>query len=159
VTHPEMMRYFMTIPEASQLVLQAGAMGRGGEIFILDMGEPVRILDLAKDAIMLSGLRPFEDIDIVFSGVRQGEKLSEALEIKEEKMSKTPHPKIYIGTIASYPPDGVGSAIESLSILSNSGDELEIRRLFTRLLPEARLQRDDQADAQTWQAHAAARLH
>ncbi|MEP6911762.1 MAG: nucleoside-diphosphate sugar epimerase/dehydratase, partial [bacterium] len=99
VTHPEMTRYFMTIPEAAQLVLQAGAMGNGGEIFILDMGEPVLILDLAKAAITLSGLRPFADIDIVFTGMRSGEKLFEELELTEEQMSRTRNPKIFIGKI------------------------------------------------------------
>jgi len=140
VTHPEMRRYFMTIPEATQLVLQAGAMGTGGEIFILDMGEPVRILDLAKDAIILSGLRPFEDIDIVFSGVRSGEKLFEEFEIIEEKMSKTRHPKIFIGTIAPYPHQRVRDALESLAVLAKSGQEHEIRRFLNELLPEATLE-------------------
>jgi FlaA1/EpsC-like NDP-sugar epimerase len=135
-----MRRYFMTIPEATQLVLQAGAMGTGGEIFILDMGEPVRILDLAKDAIILSGLRPFEDIDIVFSGVRSGEKLFEEFEIIEEKMSKTRHPKIFIGTIAPYPHQRVRDALESLAVLAKSGQEHEIRRFLNELLPEATLE-------------------
>src|SRR4029079_12749704 len=91
VTHPEMTRYFMTIPEAAQLVLQAGAMGQGGEIFILDMGKPVRILELAKSAITLSGLRPFTDIEIVFTGMRPGEKLFEELELTEEQTARTRH--------------------------------------------------------------------
>jgi FlaA1/EpsC-like NDP-sugar epimerase len=80
-----MTRYFMTIPEASQLVLQAGALGTGGEIFILDMGEPVKIVNLAEDMIGLSGLTPYEDVDIVFTGVRKGEKLFEELEITGRK--------------------------------------------------------------------------
>lgn len=140
VTHPEMTRYFMTIPEAAQLVLQAGAMGEGGEIFILDMGEPVRILDLAKEAVTLSGLRPFEDIDIVFTGMRPGEKLFEELEITEEQMSKTRHPKIFIGKIAAYPEEQMHHATERLRMLSLGGKDREIRRYLSQFLPEARLQ-------------------
>ena len=140
VTHPDMVRYFMTIPEASQLVLQAGAIGGGGEIFILDMGEPVRILDLAKEAITLSGLRPFEDIDIVFTGIRPGEKLFEELEIKEEQMSKTRHPKIFIGRIAAYPERELRRALERLQFLVRSGNEQELRKFLRDLLPESRIE-------------------
>jgi len=139
VTHPEMTRYFMTIPEAAQLVLQAGAMGQGGEIFILDMGNPVRILDLAKSAITLSGLRPFSDIDIVFTGVRSGEKLFEELELTDEKTSKTRHPKIFIGKIQAYPEEKVRHALERLAILSERGSEVEVRMFLNELLPEAHL--------------------
>ncbi|MFA5238154.1 MAG: nucleoside-diphosphate sugar epimerase/dehydratase [Phycisphaerae bacterium] len=96
VTHPEMKRYFMTIPEASQLVLQAATMGKGGEIFVLDMGEPVKIVDLAKELITLSGFSPEEDIEIRFTGVRPGEKLFEELSIAGEDMQLTKHPKIAI---------------------------------------------------------------
>ncbi len=96
VTHPDMTRYFMTIPEAAQLVLQAGTMGNGGEIFVLDMGDPVKIVDLAHNMITLSGLRPGEDIDVVFSGTRPGEKLFEELLIDGENVNPTRHPKIGI---------------------------------------------------------------
>src|SRR5215213_3823619 len=113
VTHKDMTRYFMTIPEAAQLVLQAGALGQGGEIFILDMGQPVRILDLAEDMIRLSGLTPYEDIDIAFTGVRKGEKLFEELEITGENLLKTHHPKIFIGKIAPYSGEEVSRIISA----------------------------------------------
>lgn len=96
VTHPEVTRFFMTIPEAAQLVLQAGSMGHRGEIFLLDMGEPVRILELAEELIRLCGLRPYEDIDIVFSGLRPGEKLYEELLLAGEDILGTSHDKIFV---------------------------------------------------------------
>jgi FlaA1/EpsC-like NDP-sugar epimerase len=96
VTHPEIYRYFMTIPESVQLIMQAGAMGKGGEIFILDMGEPVKIVDLAQDMITLSGLEPDKDIKIVFTGLRPGEKLYEELLTDGEKITSTLHEKIKV---------------------------------------------------------------
>lgn len=140
VTHPEMVRYFMTIPEAAQLVLQASAIGKGGEIFILDMGEPVNILDLAKDTITLSGLKPDEDIDIVFTGIRPGEKLFEELETGEEQMIKTQHPKIFIGRLAAYPAHKLEHALNRLSILAANGWDRELRKFLSELIPEAQLQ-------------------
>jgi FlaA1/EpsC-like NDP-sugar epimerase len=140
VTHPDMVRYFMTIPEASQLVLQAGAMGGGGEIFILNMGEPVRILDLAKQTILLSGLRPHEDIDIIFTGVRPGEKLFEELETAEEELIKTLHPKIFIGKISAYPHDVIQQALHRLSVLAAKGWSEELRKELNELLPESQLE-------------------
>jgi FlaA1/EpsC-like NDP-sugar epimerase len=139
VTHPDMVRYFMTIPESSQLVLQAGAMGEGGEIFILDMGEPVRILDMAKDMIHLFGLKPFEDIDIVFSGIRPGEKLFEELETEGEDLKKTKHPKIFIGTINTYDDHEVVDALKRFEGLGQLGKEAELRRFLSEFLPEARI--------------------
>ena len=137
VTHKDMTRYFMTIPEASQLVLQAGALGSGGEIFILDMGQPVKILDLAEDMIRLSGLTPYEDIDIQFTGIRGGEKLFEELEISGENLLKTRNPKIFIGNIATYLPEQVSSIMTEFREAVDSKDESEIRRLFNKFLPEA----------------------
>ncbi len=139
VTHPEMVRYFMTIPEAVQLVLQAGAMGEGGEIFILDMGEPVRILDLARDTITLSGFKPHEDIEIVFTGIRPGEKLFEELDTDGENVAKTRHPKIFIGKIAAYPEAKVGQALQRLAELSRNGHDTDLRAYLNELLPEATL--------------------
>lgn len=139
VTHPDMERYFMTIPEAAQLVLEATTIGQGGEIFVLDMGEPVKILDLAKDVITLSGLRPYEDIDIVFTGIRPGEKLFEELSITEECMSRTRHPKIFIGNIAGCPVEKIRRALQRLTEFCQEDNTAAIVKTLSELVPEARL--------------------
>jgi FlaA1/EpsC-like NDP-sugar epimerase len=136
VTHPEMKRYFMTIPEACQLILQAGAMGRGGEIFILDMGEPVKIVDLARDLIRLSGLTPDEDIAIAFTGMRPGEKLFEELSFDAEKAQKTRHEKIFVGTFRPYPWEEIERGLAELHRLSDGSSGDRIREAFRRLIPE-----------------------
>lgn len=137
VTHPDMTRYFMTIPEASQLVLQAGAIGAGGEIFILDMGEPVKITQLAEDLIRLSGLQPYEDIEIIFTGMRPGEKLFEELEITGEDLVKTNHAKIFIGKINALPTTEVKQMLARFASAVAQHDATEIRRLLNKFLPEA----------------------
>jgi FlaA1/EpsC-like NDP-sugar epimerase len=143
ITDKRMKRYFMTIPESAQLVLQAGALGssgRGGEVFILQMGEPVRIMDLAEALITLSGFKPHEDIKIVETGRRPGEKLYEDLTIKEEDVSVTQHPKIFINKIANRPAEDMRLALERLAELSKNGHERELRRYLNELLPEAQLE-------------------
>ena len=145
VTHPEMKRYFMSIPEAAQLVLQAGMMGEGGEIFILDMGEPVSILQMAESIITLSGFKPYEDIDVVFTGPRPGEKLFEELAINEECLTKTRHPKIFIGKIAPYPEKQMHLVLDQLTLISNSRDDQELRRFLNQLLHDASLEVSPQA--------------
>ncbi|MBE0537906.1 MAG: polysaccharide biosynthesis protein [Phycisphaerae bacterium] len=136
VTHPEMRRYFMTIPEASQLVLQAATMGQGGEIFVLDMGEPVKIVDLARELITLSGFRPGEDIEIAFAGVRPGEKLFEELSIAGEDMLPTRHPKI--GIWKNIPKDRhvLRSEIDDLVTVARAGDYDAIVAAVKILIPE-----------------------
>jgi FlaA1/EpsC-like NDP-sugar epimerase len=136
VTHPEMRRYFMTIPEASQLVLQAGTMGKGGEIFVLDMGEPVKIVDLATDLITLSGLRPGEDIEIKFTGVRAGEKLFEELNMAEENADKTLHPKIFIGRMSPRPYESVARPIEELLAIADQSTAAAIEERLKQMVPE-----------------------
>ncbi|MCI0492646.1 MAG: polysaccharide biosynthesis protein, partial [Planctomycetes bacterium] len=136
VTHPDMTRYFMTIPEAAQLVLQAGTMGRGGEIYMLHMGEPVRILDLARDMITLSGLRPGVDIEIIFTGKRPGEKLYEELANEGENLGATSHPKIGIWKYRPENRDLVLAGIDRLFALADGGDLNEIQLQLKAIVPE-----------------------
>lgn len=136
VTHPDMTRYFMTIPEASQLVLQAAAMGKGGEIFLLDMGEPVKIIDLARELITLSGFRVDEDIEIRFSGLRPGEKLFEELSIEGEDMIATKHPKIAIWKTISKDRQALRDGIEKLVDIAHTQDRPRIVEAIKELVPE-----------------------
>ncbi len=136
VTDPEMTRYFMTIPEASQLVLQAAATGSGGEIFLLDMGEPVKIFDLARDMITLSGMKVGEDIDIVFTGVRPGEKLFEELSTAGEDIAPTVHPKVKIWKQRIVEWERIQPVLEELRSLVNCSDRGKIIAAIKRLVPE-----------------------
>ena len=138
VTHPEMRRYFMTIPEAVHLVLQASAMGQGGEVFVLNMGEQVRILDLAEDLIRLSGLEPGKDIEIVFTGARPGEKMSEALWDEGADYATTAHPDI----LRLAEEDGMSSqdlqqVVEELNNKAKCGDTEAIVRILNESVPGA----------------------
>ena len=137
VTHPDMIRYFMMIPEAAQLVIQAGAMGQGGEIYVLDMGQPVRILDLARDMIRLSGLRVEEDIEIEFTGLRPGEKLFEELYSDQEEHQKTSHSKIMVAASAAQ---NLIEVIRDVSRLQSVVDEPNqvVRQLLGEIIPLAR---------------------
>jgi FlaA1/EpsC-like NDP-sugar epimerase len=136
ITHPEMQRYFMTIPEASQLVLQAATMGKGGEIFVLDMGEPVKIADLANLLITLSGLRPGEDIEIVFTGPRPGEKLFEELRIEGEDMQPTGHPKIRIWKNIPMDRQRLRASIADLIEVAKRQDHVPLAARIKGLVPE-----------------------
>ena len=139
ITDKRMKRYFMTIPESAQLVLQASVIGQGGEVFILHMGEPVRIMDLAETLITLSGLKPHEDIQIVETGMRPGEKLYEELSFETEATVATSHPKIFINKLDTPEPETVRTALKVLARLVRERNEDELRRFLNGLLPEARL--------------------
>ena len=137
VTHPEMKRYFMTIPEAVQLVLQGATLSKGGEVFMLDMGEPVKIVDLARDLISLSGLEVGRDIDIVFSGLRPGEKLFEEMFAVGEQYERTQHQKIFIAANASsFVPHGLDVSIWAMEQAASSNDRTAILRTLQNLIPE-----------------------
>lgn len=136
VTDAEMVRYFMTIPEAAQLVLQAASMGRGGEIFVLDMGDPVKIIDLARDLITLSGFRPNEDIEIKIVGIRPGEKLYEELSIEGEDVSRTPHPKIGIWKKRPEPWTELVAAIDDLLAGVDTLARDDLRFKLKQIVPE-----------------------
>jgi FlaA1/EpsC-like NDP-sugar epimerase len=136
ITHPDMTRFFMTIPEAVQLVLQAAALGDHGEVFVLDMGEPVRVLDLARDLIRLSGAEEHADIDVRFTGLRPGEKLFEELFFSEQDAEPTRHPKILRARDAQFP-RGAEQAIEALiAAAAASAPAHELRRMISKLVPE-----------------------
>jgi FlaA1/EpsC-like NDP-sugar epimerase len=135
VTHPEITRYFMSIPEAAQLVLQAGLMGQGGEIFVLDMGEPVRIVDLARDMIRLSGFAE-DDIKIAFTGLRPGEKLFEELLADNEHTLATRHAKVRaMRALAAPDPSWVREAVAWLETQASLDDET-VRKKLASLVPE-----------------------
>lgn len=134
VTHPEMKRYFMTIPEASQLVLQAGAMGQGGEIFILDMGEPVKIVELARDLIRLMGLREGDDVEIKFTGMRPGEKLYEEISMDAENAVRTKHPKIYVGKLEHHVKADLEHHFAQLLLLAEQGQPLPIVKKMSEVV-------------------------
>jgi FlaA1/EpsC-like NDP-sugar epimerase len=140
VTHPEMVRFFMTIPEAVQLVIQAGALGRRGEIFVLDMGEPVRILELARDLIRLSGFVPGDEIPIEFTGIRPGEKLYEELLTAQEGTSSTQFERILIARPEEPDPVWLYRRVEELIALAREGRVAELRRQIAAIVPESRFQ-------------------
>lgn len=135
LTHKDITRYFMTIPEASQLVLQAGAYAKGGEIFVLDMGQPVKIYDLAENLIRLSGYIPNEEIEIKVTGLRPGEKLYEELLMDEEGLSETPHKKIFIGKPGEFKLEKVKNSINTLLDVVKLGNKEKLREKLHEVVP------------------------
>ena len=135
VTHPDIIRYFMTIPEAVSLVLTAGGLAKGGEIFVLDMGEPVKIKSLAENLIRLSGFVPHEDIKIEYVGLRPGEKLYEELLMDEEGIKKTESKKIYIGHPINMDEKAFYDDIEKLRDVAARGNYFEIEAMLMKIVP------------------------
>lgn len=138
VTHPEVTRYFMTIPEACQLILQAMTLGKGGEVFALDMGEPVRIRYLAEQMILLAGKQPDRDVAIVYSGLRPGEKLFEELFHAQENYRETAHPKIWLAQSRPLEPGSLETALHQMRQASLRYDEATLARLLREWVPEYR---------------------
>lgn len=134
VTHRDIIRYFMTIPEAVSLVLQAGAYAKGGEIFVLNMGEPVRILDLAENLIRLSGYVPYEDIEIEFTGLRPGEKLYEEMLMDEEGLQDTPNRLIHIGKPIEFDEELFKNQLNELYEIANQ-DSGQIKEAVRKIVP------------------------
>lgn len=148
VTHKKIIRYFMLIPEAAQLVLQAGAFAKGGEIFVLDMGKPVKIYDLACDLIRLSGLEPNRDIKIVFTGLRPGEKLYEELLMSEEGLEDTVHKKIHVGKPTFEDMNSLTIKLEQLRKLLEVDDIKELKRQMQLIVPTYHYKNEDEVAAE-----------
>ena len=136
VTHPDIIRYFMLIPEACQLILQAGAMGKGGEIFILEMGQPVKIDNMARDLIRFSGFEPDVDIKIEYTGLRPGEKLFEELMTDHENVISTDHKKIMVLNTNCVNMDIVNGSLDQLKAFAKTRDGQAIRNLMMKMIPE-----------------------
>ena len=145
LTHPDILRYFMLIPEAAQLVLQAGAYAKGGEIFILDMGKPVKIYDLAVNLIKLSGFEPGKDIEIKVTGLRPGEKLYEELLMDEEGLTETKHKKIFIGKPSNFDLDILKTKIDEIMNVAESGNKIMLRQKLHEIVPTYNPQKDSEA--------------
>ena len=144
ITHPDMRRYFMTIPEAVELVLQAASIAEGGEVFILDMGEPVKIVDMANELIRLSGLEPEKDIAIQFTGIRPGEKMNEEILTNDEEVAATKHQRIFISKEREFNKNELENLIAGLS----SEQYLNKENIFQLL---AKLENNNMVDYCTWQ--------
>ncbi|MDE2089798.1 MAG: polysaccharide biosynthesis protein, partial [Gammaproteobacteria bacterium] len=136
VTHPEITRYFMTITEACQLIMQAAAIGNGGEIFVLDMGEPVKIRYLAEQMIRLTGKVPGEDIEIVYTGLRPGEKLYEELFHEQENLIGTRHDKIFQARPREVDWQALNQTMEQITDACECFDDARLRSLIAKLVPE-----------------------
>jgi FlaA1/EpsC-like NDP-sugar epimerase len=153
ITHPEVTRFFMTIPEAVQLVLQAGTMGKGGEIFVLDMGKPIKILDLARDLIRLSGLTEGDDIKIEFIGLQKGEKMHEELFYDTEKAERSRHEKILVwnngagSKTISKPSSTVRHGVEGLIAAAHKGDKELVQRAFVEIVPQYHIAESEPAES------------
>lgn len=135
VTDPQIIRYFMTIPEAASLILQAATMARGGEIFVLDMGEPVKILELAENLIRLHGFEPYKDIDITFTGLRPGEKLYEELLMNEEGLKNTANNKIFIGKQININEEEFFAKLSMLEEVAKNNNKIEVERMLHDIVP------------------------
>jgi FlaA1/EpsC-like NDP-sugar epimerase len=158
ITHPDMVRYFMTIPEAVQLVLQAAVLGQGGEVFMLDMGQPVKIVDLARDLVRLSGLEVGRDIDIVYTGSRPGEKLFEELFVAGEEYQPTLHEKIFVAANAtSSVPPSLETGLKAVEAAAVNNDPQAVITALHTLIPEYR-RNDEQTPARVGKELMAARL-
>ena len=135
VTHPDIIRYFMTIPEAVSLVLEAGSMAKGGEIFVLDMGAPVKITTLAENLIRMYGKVPYKDVQIIFTGLRPGEKLFEELLMDEEGLQSTENKKIFIGNQIQIDPDELNRKLDDLKLVADANDSEKTVALLSDLVP------------------------